>query len=748
MTCIRKCLQIDEATGGRLAREAAALSASLSSDAGALVAAWEWLRAARYDWERRQYFQPVTTPPEAMPEGITVLRLPEHRLPLDSDATHEAQLTPEVAAAMERMDRAAALDEAYAFGIKELFVDVETYSEADIAACGAYKYAADATTRLLLVAWSVNGGPVEQADTAHGEALPEDIRAALTDAGVVKKAWNAAFERAVLRHTLGVDSPAAQWEDTMHLAARCGRPLSLDQCGKVMGIERQKMTEGRRLVRLFSTKSNLKEREGDWEAFKAYNRRDVEAEIDIDRKLDGTVRVPAWERETELTDWAINGRGVLIDTEMATRAAAMYETERAALKDELARLTGLDNPNSAVQLKGWLSEQTGREVASIDKKALGAVTAGASADVARAAALRAELGKQSCTKFAAAVAAAGKDGRVRGLTQYYGAARTGRWAGRLVQVQNLPRNKISDLDYARELVKAGDVEALRFDYGVVTPVLSELVRTMFIAPEGQTLGVCDYSAIEARLIAWLAGERWALDVFRGDGKIYEATAARMYHVPVREISKHDPRRQKGKIAVLALGYGGGVNALEAMGGAKMGLTEGEMAQTVKDWRRANPAIVALWGMVETAARRALFMGRAETVKGIVMEMRRGDLVVTLPSGRELCYANFGVDEKTARLTYEGQNQVTRQWDNLETYGGKITENLVQATARDLLAVTLVRLERAGYRTVFHVHDEAVCELDAGHTLAGMQKIFETPPKWARDLPLRAAGYETPFYKKD
>lgn len=734
--------------GGRLAREAAALAVSSKCSAEALLDALAWLNAAGYDWARRQYFQPVGAPPEALPEGITVRRLPEHRLPLDSDATHEAQLTPEVAAAMERMDRAATLDEAYAFGIKELFVDVETYSEADIAACGAYKYAADATTRLLLVAWSVNGGPVEQADTMHGEALPKDIRAALTDPAVVKKAWNAAFERAVLRHTLGVDSPAAQWEDTMHLAARCGRPLSLDQCGKVMGIERQKMTEGRRLVRLFSTKSNLKEREGDWEAFKAYNRRDVEAEIDIDRKLDGTVRVPAWERETELTDWAINGRGVLIDTEMATRAAAMYEKERAALKDELARLTGLDNPNSAAQLKRWLSEQTGREVASIDKKAMGAVTDGASADVARAAALRAELGKQSCTKFAAAVAAAGKDGRVRGLTQYYGAARTGRWAGRLVQVQNLPQNKISDLDYARELVKAGDVEALRFDYGVVTPVLSELVRTMFVAPEGQTLGVCDYSAIEARVIAWLAGERWALDVFRGDGKIYEATAARMYHVPVREISKHDPRRQKGKIAVLSLGYGGGVNALEAMGGAKMGLTKVEMSQTVKDWRRANPAIVALWGMVETAARRALSMGRAETVKGIVMEMRRGDLVVTLPSGRELCYANFGVDGKTARLIYEGQNQVTRQWGNLETYGGKMTENLVQATARDLLAVTLVRLERAGYRTVFHVHDEAVCELDAGHTLDGMRRIFETTPKWARDLPLRAAGYETPFYKKD
>lgn len=734
--------------GGRLAREAAALAVSSKCSAEALLDALAWLNAAGYDLSRRQYFQPVTTPPETLPDGITVLRLPEHRLPLDREATHEAQLNPEVAAAMERMNRAAALDEAYAGGIAELFVDVETYSEADIAACGAYKYAADATTRLLLVAWSVNGGPVEQADTAHGEALPDAIREALTDPGVVKKAWNAAFERAVMRHMLGVDSPATQWEDTMHLASRCGRPLSLDQCGKVLGIERPKMTEGRRLIRLFSTPSNLKEREGDWEAFKAYNRRDVEAEIDIDRKLDGTVRVPAWERETELTDWAINGRGVLIDTEMATRAAAMYEKERAALKDELTRLTGLDNPNSASQLKGWLSEQTGREVASIDKKAMGAVTDGASADVARAAALRAELGKQSCTKFAAAVAAAGKDGRVRGLTQYYGAVRTGRWAGRLVQVQNLPQNKISDLDYARELVKAGDVEALRFDYGVVTPVLSELVRTMFVAPEGQTLGVCDYSAIEARVVAWMAGERWALDVFRGDGKIYEATAARMYHVPVREISKHDPRRQKGKIAVLSLGYGGGVNALEAMGGAKMGLTESEMSQVVKDWRRANPAIVTLWGMLEAAARRALFMGRAETVRGIVMEMRRGDLVVTLPSGRELCYANFGVDGKTARMIYDGQNQVTRQWGNLETYGGKMTENLVQATARDLLAVTLVRLERAGYRTVFHVHDEAVCELDAGHTLDGMRKIFETPPKWARDLPLRAAGYETPFYKKD
>lgn len=734
--------------GGRLAREAAALAISSKCSAEALLDALAWLKASGYDFSRRQYFQPVGAPPEVLPEGITVLRLPEHRLPLDSEATHEAQLTPEVAAAMGRMNRAAALDEAYAGGIAELFVDVETYSEADITACGAYKYAADVTTRLLLVAWSVNGGPVEQADTAHGEALPDAVREALTDPGVVKKAWNAAFERAVLRHTLGVDSPAAQWEDTMHLAARCGRPLSLDQCGKVLGIERPKMAEGRRLVRLFSTPSNLKEREGDWEDFKAYNRRDVEAEIDIDRKLDGVVNVPAWEKETELTDLAINERGVLVDTTLAAKAAAMYEAERDALKGELAALTGLDNPNSAAQLKGWLSEQTGREVKSIDRRAMGTVTQGAPEAVARAAALRAELGKQSCTKFAAAVAAAGQDGRIRGLTQYYGASRTGRWAGRLVQVQNLPQNKISDLDYARELAKEGDAEALRFDFGAVTPVLSELVRTMFVAPEGQTLGVCDYSAIEARVVAWLAGERWALDVFRGDGKIYEATAARMYHVSVREIGKHDPRRQKGKIAVLALGYGGGVKALEAMGGARMGLTEGEMSQVVKDWRRANPAIVALWGMLEAASRRALFMGRAETVRGIVMEMRRGDLVVALPSGRELCYAAFGCDGKTARLTYEGQNQVTRQWDTVETYGGKLTENLVQATARDLLAVTLVRLERAGYRTVFHVHDEAVCELDEGHTLAGMRRIFETPPKWARDLPLRAAGYETPFYKKD
>ena len=381
--------------GGRLAREAAALAVSSKCSAEALLDAFAWLNAAHYDLSRRQYFQPVTTPPETLPDGITVLRLPEHRLPLDREATHEAQLTPEVAAAMERMNRAAALDEAYAGGIAELFVDVETYSEADIAAGGAYKYAADATTRLLLVAWSVNGGPVEQADTAHGEALPDAIREALTDPGVVKKAWNAAFERAVLRHTLGIDSPATQWEDTMHLAARCGRPLSLDQCGKVLGIERPKMTEGRRLVRLFSTPSNLKEREGDWEAFKAYNRRDVEAEIDIDRKLGGIVNVPAWERETELTDWAINERGVLVDTTLAAKAAAMYEAERDALKGELAALTGLDNPNSAAQLKGWLSEQTGREVESIDRRAMGAVTADASEAVARAAALRAELGKQS-----------------------------------------------------------------------------------------------------------------------------------------------------------------------------------------------------------------------------------------------------------------------------------------------------------------------------------------------------------------
>lgn len=744
--------------GGRLAGEAAARAVRLGTTAETLTALWRWLDAGGYDLDRAMYFQPVRedggTPgavEAAMGRtaGFTALRLKEHRRPLDGEYRYEVQLSGDMADALRAMGRAAALDRTDAEEIRTLHIDIETYCEADLAACGVYRYAEDPTFRLLLFAYSVNGGPVEIADIENGEALPARIRAALTDEGVAKYAHNALFEHTCLERWTGEALPWRQWHCTMHMAARCGYPQGLEACGEALGIARKKMKEGKALVRLFCTPNKRKKTAEDWEAFKAYCVRDTEAETDIHRALEGMAHVPAWEREVELDDWAINDRGVAVDTVLAAHAAAMFEREQKRVADEMAAVTGLGNPNSTAQLRGWLSERTGAAVKSVGKKVLGDVVKDADDAARRVAALRAELGKTSCVKYRKALDAVCKDGRVHGLTQYYGAARTGRWAGRLVQTQNLPQNHLADLDYARQLVKGGDAETLAFDFGAVTPVLSELIRTMFVAPEGRVLRVADYSAIEARVIAWLAGETWVLNVFRTTSKIYEATAAKMFRVPAEQITKHDPRRQKGKIAVLSLGYGGGVNALRAMGGERLGLTEGEMEENVRAWRLANPAIVALWSVVENTVRRVvLYGGERQMHRGVTVARRGGAIAVALPSGRELIYPEMGIDGKTARLVYMGQDRLTGRWTQVETYGGKLTENIVQAIARDCLATTLHRLEAAGYPVVFHVHDEAICECDEAHTLDGMLKIFSSPPRWAPDLPLKGEGYSCLYYRKD
>lgn len=735
--------------GGRYAAEAAALAASLGVAEADIEELRAWLARSGYDLRRAEFFQPVAQDWPAAAErvaGVTLWAPPE------TPGRKQARLGEKLAAGLRRLERAEALDRTDRGPVRSLTIDVETYSGEDIAKSGHYRYVEAEDFRVLLIAWSVNGGPVEQADVEHGEELPARIRRALTDRAVVKRAFNAAFEHAVLERLTGERLPWEQWSCTMHLAARCGYPQSLDACGAALGIARPKMREGAALIRRFCTKAGRERRYSEdeaaaWETFKAYNVRDVEAELDIEARLSGLVRVTGTERRVELADWAINDRGAAVDLRLAQQASAMFAAEKERMKEELRELTGLRNPNSAAQLRSWLTQETGKTVESVGKAVIGDAVKGHERAEA-VAAIRAELGKTSCAKYDAVLATACRDGRVHGLTQYYGAARTGRWAGRLVQTQNLPQIHLPDLDYARRLVLAGDRETLAFDFGAVTPVLSELVRTVFVAPPGRVLRVADFSAIEARVIAWLAGEQWVLDVFRSHGKIYEATAARMYHVPVESIGKHDPRRQKGKIAVLALGYGGGVNALRAMGGERMGLCEGETKQIVYDWRRANPSIVRLWTTVEDTFRRAIvYGGPAEMHRGIVMERRGDGVAVRLPSERELYYPAARIRED-GRCAYMGTEQTTRRWTELETYGGKLTENLVQAIARDCLAVTLLRLEAAGYPVVFHVHDEAICECDAEHGPDGMLRIFATPPDWAKDLPVKGAGYSTPYYIKD
>ena len=484
---------------------------------------------------------------------------------------------------------------------------------------------------------------------------------------------------------------------------------------------------------------------------------DVEVERELDKAL-------AWleptgdEQYLYAIDQIINDTGVQIDLELVDNAVRIDSIYKARLNVEAQRITGLSNPNSAAQLKTWISERTGLELDTLRKDDLPDIKkATDDPDVQRVLDIRAELNKTSTTKYETMQKVVGADGRVRGLLQFHG-TRTGRWAGRLVQMQNLPQNHISDIDLARELLKEGDLDMIEICYGNVPDTLSQLIRTAFVAPEGQTFAVCDFSAIEARVLAWLAGEEWVLEVFRGHGKIYEATAAQMYGVPIEEITKTDPRRQKGKIAVLALGYGGGTGALAAMGGAHMGLTEDDMDGIVEDWRKANPHIVKTWSKLETAVKRCCTTGIDQSTCGLIFHRRPedGTLTVELPSGRLLCYRNMTLGTNRwgkESLKYMGTNSTTKRWEWIETYGGKLTENIVQAIARDCLAHTIIQLYERNYNIVFHVHDEVVCEVDneldsaKGH-LAVIQEIFADTPLWAEGLPLKGAGYITPYYLKD
>lgn len=717
-----------------------------------------------------------------------------------------------------------------------LDIDIETYSSASLSDCGVYRYVEAPDFCILLFSWSEDGGPVQCADLALGEAIPPRIVEALYDPAVVKYAHNAAFEMCCLSHHFRRPVDVRQWDCTMILCARLGFPLALGQAAKVLHLDEQKMTEGKALIRYFCQPATAGKNKGNrnapelhadkWQTFKAYCLQDVATEQAIRLRLQGIIDVPAWERRLYEVDYAINRRGVAVDVTLARRAVAMAAEVDAKLMAEARELTGLGNPLSVVQAKEWIRQKQMLRTApaSLDKDAMKVLLASPTLhpDVRRYIGLRQQLAKTSVKKYEAMLNAVCADGRIHGLLQYYGTF-TGRWAGRLVQLQNLPQNHLRDIAAARAMLLDGDALALEATYGDVKQVLSELIRTAFIpAPAGcgsvsqrpssspitdhcvlfpapvgcgavsqrpssspitdryvlfpapitvpaaspagspqpstttssPIFHVCDFSAIEARVLSWLACEDWVVEVFRTHGKIYEATAAQMYHVPVADIHKGDPRRQRGKIATLALGYGGGVGALEAMDPTGI-IPEAEKRSTVKMWRDANPHIVRFWRILEEAAIRAINTGREQQInKGILLNYHRGCLIITLPSGRSIVYPRVRLEEEETAfgakttISYERLDQTTRQWGRARTYGGKLTENVVQSTARDILAVVLLREYDAGLNVVFHVHDETITEATTDVPLATIEALFSAPIPWARGLPLKGAGYSGPFYFKD
>jgi DNA polymerase len=648
-----------------------------------------------------------------------------------------------------------------------LHIDLETFSSVDIRTSGMYRYFDSPDFEILLVAYSISTGPVKVVDLASGEPMPAELVQALADPYMIKHAHNAAFERVALS-SYGYHVPTDQWHCTMIKAAYCGLPLSLDMVGKALGIGSDaKQSEGKALIRYFCqpckpTKSNgmrtrnLPEHDpAKWDAFKDYCRGDVTAERRIVRELEGYT-LPAAERSMWLLDQQINDRGISVDTTLARAAVELDAISAAGLDLRMRQITGLDNPGSVTQLKGWLSDAMQRDVASLAKADVADLLETAASDAAREVlSLRVKSAKTSTKKYEAMLACAGADSRARGLLQFYGANRTGRWAGRLVQVQNLPQNHLRDLDLARTVVRSADPDLAALLFDDIGSVLSQLVRTAFVAKPGHTLAVADFSAIEARVIAWLAGEDWRMQVFNTHGKIYEASAAMMFRVPIESVTKGSDLRQKGKIAELALGYGGALGALKQMGGESMGLSDPEMTEIVARWRTANPAIVELWADVETAATLAVKTGRVHGTghRGVCFAYDGTNLTAELPSGRKLFYhrPSFGPNRfGSTSLRYKGVDQNTKQWTNVDTYGGKLVENLVQAIARDLLAGSMLALAEDAYEIVMHVHDEVVCEIPSAGSDASLERmcaIMSRPAPWAPDLPNRADGYTTPFYRK-
>ncbi len=646
--------------------------------------------------------------------------------------------------------------------MKTLSIDIETYSATKLAKAGVYRYSEDSDFEILLFGYSADGGPVQVVDLAAGEQLPDDVLSALTDPAVLKTAFNAQFERVCLSRYLGYPTGTyldpSSWHCTMVWAATLGLPLSLEGVGAVLGLEKQKLKEGKDLIRYFCTPA--KTRDGDtfrhyptdapekWALFKAYNLRDVETEMAIQDRL---AKFPVTESKWRnyVLDQQINDRGIRLDLALVQQAIACDEQFKQTHMEMAKAVTGLDNPNSPAQLKAWLAEQ-GVEVESLSKASVLDLLESASGEVELALSLRQELAKSSVKKYTAMQTVVGADSRARGLIQFYGANRTGRYAGRLIQVQNLPQNHLPDLDAARSLVRDGQFSALEMLYDSVPLVLSELIRTAFVPKPGCRFFVGDFAAIEARVIAWIAGEQWRQEVFANGGDIYCASASAMFHVPVEKHGQNAHLRQRGKIAELALGYGGAVGALKAMGALNYGVAEQELQPLVDAWRQANPMIVRLWWDVDAAAKTCVAEKTVTSCHGITFEYRSGMMFVTLPSGRKLAYVKPKLGENRfggEAVTYEGVG-TQKKWLRLETYGPKLVENIVQATARDILAEALLRLDAKGYRIVMHVHDEAVIEAPAETDLTDICVTMGQQPRWADGLLLRADGYVCDFYKKD
>ena len=649
--------------------------------------------------------------------------------------------------------------------MKTLSIDIETYSSCDLAKSGVYRYAESSDFEVLLFGYAVDGGEVKVIDIANGEKIPAEVIAALTDETVKKYAFNAQFERVCLSRFLGYPkgeylSPDS-WYCTMVWSATLGLPLSLEKVGEVLGLKEQKLSVGKDLIRYFCkpceptyangsrTRNRPYHARDKWETFKAYNKRDVESEMAIQRKI-AMFPVLDTEWENYHLDQRINDMGIALDMDFVDHAISCDETSSRRAEERAKTLSGIENPNSPTQLKAWLVEQ-GQSVESLSKAEVARLLKDATGNVEEILKLRQELAKSSVKKYLAMKSAVCADGRARGLIQFYGANRTGRYSGRLIQVQNLPQNHLSDLDGARQAVKAEDISGIERKYGNVSNVLSELIRTAFVPKSGSRFIVADYSAIEARVIAWYAKEDWRIKVFEEGGDIYCASASQMFKVPVVKNGVNGHLRQKGKIAELALGYGGSVGALKAMGATAMGIPEEELKPLVNAWRNTNPHIVQLWWAVDRATQYVVKSKQPYECYGLRFSYEKGILFIRLPSGRRLAYIrprmgvnNFGSD----CVTYEGLGG-TKKWERIESYGPKFVENIVQATARDILAGAIKRLSQRGYRITMHVHDEVVLEVPNGRSsVEEVSRIMGETPEWAEGLCLRADGYECEFYRKE
>jgi DNA polymerase len=646
--------------------------------------------------------------------------------------------------------------------MKTLSIDIETFSSAPLGKCGVYKYAEEPDFEILLLGYSIDGAEVQVVDLACGEKLPDEIRDALTDETVTKWAFNANFERICLSRFLGMPTgeylDPTEWKCSMVWAATMGLPLSLEGVGVVLGLEKQKLTEGKELIKYFCqpcapTKSNGERARNlpmhapeKWAAFKRYNIRDVETELSIQERLAKfPVLVSIWDEYHH--DQEINDRGVAMDMTLVRQAIQMDNRSRLELIAAMKEITELDNPNSVQQMKLWLADN-GLETDTLGKKAVVDLLKTAPEPLGDALALRQQLARSSVKKYQAMDTAVCADGRARGMFQFFGANRTGRWAGRLIQMQNLPQHSLEDLKQARALVRNGDFDAVKMLYEDVPDTLSQLIRTAFVPRAGAKLIVADFSAIEARVIAWLAGEQWRQEVFAKGDDIYCASASQMFRVPVEKNGVNGHLRQKGKIAELALGYGGSVGALKAMGALDMGLMEEELSPLVDAWRQSNPKIVKLWWDVDRAAMEAVRNKHTNTTHGIVFSCQSGMLFITLPSGRKLTYVKPRIGENKFGgkcITYEGVGS-TKKWERLDSYGPKFVENIVQATARDILCYAMQTLRE--YAIVMHVHDEVIIESDPDISLQAVCDQMGRTPPWAKGLLLRADGYEADFYRKD